>query len=552
MWVSSLRSEARPAVVRDGVIVALCLVLAGYLLANLIAFHYGRDQGIYALVARRMLHGVAPYQGTWDFKPPGIFFVFALAETLFGAGMHAVRILEAAGFASLLWAGAILSRRHVGSATAGVAGATLALLIEAQLEFWHTAQPGSFAAVVLVWALVCASYEPRREDAHGEQRQVAAWLGAGALYGFAALLKPPFGGGLVVSLAVVATRRRRVAGAASRGGWLRAPALAMVAGAALPLAATVLYFVAKGAWGDLFDTLFVFAPHYTALSFRLEWLPLLLQQAIERCVFGFSLVIPVGLGLLVLLPVLGEREREGTLHVGGVAGVVLVGVAVQAKFFPYHFAAALALLALLAGWGIWKLWRLVAHRPLAVVAVLVLLGVLIDLRTATRDLGDSFAARCRLRLVALVHPALRDRINDHLYSVQEVNSGANREVAAWVEAHTRSGEPVYVWGFEPVIYLLAHRSPSSRYIYNVPQRVPWSRDHARQRLLSELGRRPPAVILVEHNDRFPWVTGDMLDSAGVLPSFPALLALLRRSYHRVAGIERFDIYVRNDRPGGRE
>lgn len=539
-------ANTRPVLVRDGVLVVLALGACGYLLANLIAFQYGRDQGIYALVATRMLHGIAPYRGTWDFKPPGIYFVFALAEVLFGSSMYAVRILEAAGFASLIWACAVFSRRHVGSATAGVIGGALAILIHAQLEFWHTAQPGGFGAILLIWALVCATFEPTAADSRGALKQTAAWCAAGALYGCAALLKPPFGGGLLVSVAVVAYRRGRGGIALSRWQALRAPAAAMGLGAVLPVLLTVAYFLAKGAWSDLYAALFVFAPHYTALSFRVSWFPQLFLHALREWAFTFSAVAPVGLALLLLLPPLSPREREGMVHVAGLIAAVLVGVAIQAKFFPYHFDAALPLTALLAGWGFWKLWIRAHRQPLGVVAVLALVGILLQARSVTGDLlPDTFSARCRMRLAALLHPAARARINEHLYSVREVNSGANRRVAAWVDAETRPGDSVYVWGFEPVIYLLADRQPASRYIYDVPQRVSWGRDRARAALLADLRRSRPAVILVEHNDRFPWVTGDMLDSAGSLQRFPALLALLHTGYHSVGGIERFEIYVRD-------
>src|SRR5512138_681071 len=59
------------------------------------AFSFGRDQGIYATVGSGILSGSVPYRDLWDFKTPGIFFVFAASEALFGHTMAAPRILEA-------------------------------------------------------------------------------------------------------------------------------------------------------------------------------------------------------------------------------------------------------------------------------------------------------------------------------------------------------------------------------------------------------------------------------------------------------------------------
>ena len=41
----------------------------------------------------------------------------------------------------------------------------------------------------------------------------------------------------------------------------------------------------------------------------------------------------------------------------GVIAMQLAGVAMQGKFFPYHYAASLQLIGFLAGLGLYKLWR---------------------------------------------------------------------------------------------------------------------------------------------------------------------------------------------------
>jgi hypothetical protein len=268
--------------------------------------------------------------------------------------------------------------------------------------------------------------------------------------------------------------------------------------------------------------------------------------AFEQWVFTFSAFNVVGLALLLALPPLAAREREGAWHVAGVVAVQLVGVALQAKFFPYHYGAALPFAGLLGGWGYAKLWRAARARgPAATVAALALVPLLYDARTATRDVEDGFWARCQLRLQALLTtPAGAVPLNDHLHSVADVNAGANRQVAEWLREHTPPGSSVYVWGFEPVIYDLAGRAPASRYIYNVPQRVAWAYDATRRRLLAELDRTRPAAIVVEHRDVFPFVTGDRLDSAASLDTFGPLRAILERDYRLAVTIEDFDVYVR--------
>ncbi len=533
------------------------LLASAYLLGHLIAFDYGRDQGIYALVADGMLHGEPPYRGVWDFKPPGIFFIFALARVLFGAGVHAVRVLEAIAFGSLIYAFAIFSRRHLGTARPGIVGGALAVFVHVQLEFWHTGQPSSFAAVVLAWALVGGTYEPREGDVWGRCKQLSTWALMGVLYAGLLLLKPPLAGAAVVSFGVLAARLWR--GGAAAGGRRRFfhLTLAFAVGALLPLLCTQLYFVAAGALADMYDALFLFAPQYTGISLEGDAFIVLLARAVEEWLFEFSLVSTVGLALLFALPILSPREREGALHVLGIVGLQLVGVAVQAKFFPYHYGSALPLTALIAAWGFWKLWTTAPRTTAGILAAGMLVCLLRESGSAAAWAPYSFWERSQLRLAALLDPSIREETNDRLYSSGDVSARANRKLAEWLLANSPADEPVYIWGFEPAIYQMAQRRPASRYVYNVAQRAPWLRAESRRILLGELDRSPPAVIIVEHSDVIPWVTGDNLDSAAALQDFPELTALIRDRYQMATRIEKFDLYIckrgqvcRGDRTAG--
>ena len=99
--------------------VALLVATTGFLLLQLVLFQPGRDQGIYSVVADGILRGLAPYRDRWDFKPPGIYFIYAAARALFGRTAMAARVVEAAALASGIGASAILSKRHLGDARPG-------------------------------------------------------------------------------------------------------------------------------------------------------------------------------------------------------------------------------------------------------------------------------------------------------------------------------------------------------------------------------------------------------------------------------------------------
>jgi hypothetical protein len=511
--------------IADAVFVAAALLGAAYLVAHLLLFRFGFDQGVYALCADALLDGKLPYRDVWDFKPPGIYFVYAIGRAL-SRGAIGVRAVEAASLASLVWGSALLARQRLGDARPGLVGGALAVLAHVQLDFWHTAQPEGFAAVALVWALVAA----------GDDAPALRLVAAGALYGFAALLKPPCGGGLVVSAVALAWRRR------SRGPLAAlAPALLLVAGAALALAATGLFFVARGGWPALQHTLFEFVPRYLDLAHR----DVLGQtvHALAEWLFGFEALIGIGLALALALP-RGPREAGALAELLGVAGACVVGVALQGKFYDYHFGAALPLGAIAAGWGLWKLWRLGEgrRRVAAMALTLALVAALRDPGPSRREHG--FWQHAQARLFMLAHPELRPVISPTLASALWVDDGANRAVARFLDEHTPPDAAIFVWGFESTIYLEAARRPASRYVYDAPQRCAWERAAARAQLMRDLSATPPAAIVVEHRDFCEPILCSEDDSATLLDGFAELRALLDHHYRLATEIGALEVWLR--------
>jgi hypothetical protein len=531
----------------ERILLLLLGLLSALLLTQLLEFGYGRDQALYSVVSDAVLRGDVPYRDAWDFKPPAIYFVYAFARAIFGASFTSVRFLEALGLVSLFFAFAVFSRRHVGSRRAGIVGASVAILAYVPLEFWYTGQPEGFGAIALAWALVCATYEPAGgAGRRGEIRQLVAWAGAASLYSVAALLKPPLGGGIVVSFAIVLANRWRGRGAAGPMHALGAPTLAFFAGGALPILGTLGYFAGTGALADLQEALFVFAPGYTALQVETATPLALLGRALREWLLLTAPYNVIGLAALFVLPALHRRERLATAHVLGVIAFSVLGVALQAKFFVYHYAAALPLTGLLAGWGYWKVWIRVRHSPLAVLATAAALAAIGLGAVPGLPDAEPFWGRTAKRLSTLAQPALRTPVRDALYSFGDVDARSNREVAAWLAENTPADSRLFIWGFEPVIYDLSARRPASRYVHDVPQRTAWAKETSRRILIEELTASPPAAIVVVRGDRLPWVTGNRLDSRETLRDFPELGALLQRRYRPAKRIDDLTIWLRAD------
>ncbi len=526
----------------DRLLVAGAGLLAAYCLLQILQLRFGRDQGIYAVVANAVLDGGMPYREAWDFKPPGIFIVYALARGLFGRSEASIRIVEAMGFAALMPSFALLTRRFCGDLRPGLLGGAIAILIEAQLEFWHTAQPESFGGILTVFAIVLATWEvPAGKIGRGAW---ASWVGAGLLVGAAGLMKPHLAGAAAV-LGVYLVWRMRLLGHTLNRSLGAAAALAI--GAAATWGLCLAWFWTRGALGDLHETLFVFAPGYAATTWDARSLPLFLYYGAQEWATGMSSLMALGLLACLTLPRLGAREREVFWIVLATAAIHLVGIALQSKFFQYHYGATLPLGAFLAGLGVWKGWSLAKRNATLGYPLFALIGYLgFEGRVPVRDLAQSFFERSWQRTSLLLRgtPTDCENLAGKLYSVADVDYAANAAVAAWIQANSAATDSVYVWGFEPSIYDTAKRTPATRFIYNVPQRVSWENKHARARLMSDLQRAKPKVIVVEHNDVFPVVTGNTLDSASALRTFPELETLIEERYDHRQTMQDFDIYER--------
>lgn len=527
-----------------GLVIALSALLVS-------TFDHGRDQAIYALVGREMLGGGMPYADAFDFKPPGVFVVYALARALFGADQTSIRILEVAamvGNAALL---VQLARRYFRSATGGWIAAAIASQVHAQLDFWHTAQPETFGATLTLGGLLLCP--PWQQPGTSRRERVSAtlrWVGVGCLFGVAGLMKPPLAGAAVVP-AVAATlallQLRRLGDRALGLVDLARPLVATGIGGLLPIAATAAWFAATGALDELKQVLFVFTPYYTKLSWEGVSTTAMVWFGITEWLSGYSGLLLAGLvALAIARP---RRDELGFVFV--VLGAIVIhvaGIVLQGKFFPYHWAATFPLTALLAGRGIERAYEALARFGIWGTAPLVvaLLAALI-LRWPVPSFGNTFLDRSERRLRLLAGPS-DVAAWDALATVADVHAGENRAVAEHVRVLTadRPHEPIFVWGFECVIYDLAERPIASRFIYDVPQRAEWSKAPMEAELMRDLAARPPSVIVVEHHDVFPQVTGNNLDSAGALYRFPALLELLQDRYAFETTIGDFDVYVRGE------
>jgi hypothetical protein len=535
----------------------VCGAIVGWSASQLLLFGFGRDQSIYAVVGHAVLDGQMPYRDVWDFKPPGIFVVYAAAEALFGPTMWGPRVFEATTMLATACLLVRASRVYFADPRPGLIAAALASLLHVQFEYWHTGQPENFGAFLTVAALSFIS-DSKAPSSSSEHRKVWCWLGCGVCFGLAFVMKPPLGGGVLVCAALLMKQEvQRALEQGARGialWWLAVrPALVVGLAALVPLVMLLFWFWVKGAFTELYWTLFVFTPQYTKLGWDDRSAVEAFYLAVEGGLVKHSALLAVGIMAAGFGAAISTRSREGLSLVLGLLAMQFAGIALQAKFFAYHFGASLPLLAFVAGLGWFKIWRLgiqatksqggapgaVAVASLAVVAAMARLPV--------HDVPFGFWERAKERTkMWLGLSAIKDRVtlDRAFHKSADFDLGADIDVAHRLNELTAPHERIFVWGFEPAIYWLAKRTPASRYVYNAAQRASWGSEAARSALMSDLERNTPSFIVVQHNDVFRFVTGNSLDSHLALSEFPALVQLMEHNYTLLERIEDFDLYRR--------
>src|SRR5688572_19047519 len=137
----------------------LLALMAALLIVRLpsLAQPMGADQGLYAYVGDRILHGELAYRDAWDQKPPGIHYIYAALRAISPRDIvvPAADVACAALVAMLLWT---LGARLAGPLAGGLSAALFLLLSDPGFARYGgvrvRAQCETFIALSITAALV--------------------------------------------------------------------------------------------------------------------------------------------------------------------------------------------------------------------------------------------------------------------------------------------------------------------------------------------------------------------------------------------------------------
>lgn len=515
----------------------LLVALAGVALAGVptLNFQYGPDQALFAYIGRKLLHGDVLYADWWDVKPPAVFWTYALVAWLPG-GARTVRAFDLLDTLVAVAAIYALGRSYWGRGAGAVAGFLYGLVYVTGSGYWNMAQPDSFMVLPLVLG-VLAWEHGRQAGRHG------TLLVAGVLFGVAFQYRPV---AALFPLALVAWQ-------ALADPWRRAlvSALLLAVGAIAVQGVVMLYLLLGGALGEYLYAQFRFARHYAALGGPYAFDGFTLDNYLSGLRGGVMWFVnsrllltgPAFVALFLGGLVGGDRalRRCGLLLLAAV-----IGVAVQAKFFIYHWHIVLPFLALPAAWTTVQAWRALRARYAFLPAAGSMAAAVAGLLLVTPLVTDGGLGEWRDLIRYVREPAYRPVYYDRfgLRGHGTYSFKASEEVAGYVRARTKPGDTVFVWGYDPNFYLVSGRDSASRFLSLLPLMPTFTPEAWRHEFVQELERKRPAYILLQRGENARWITGRPDDSYEWVPQFTEFYNLLQREYRFDRRIEDYYIYVR--------
>ena len=425
-----------------------------------------RDYGIYLYTGGQILEGHLPYETAWESKPPGIFYVDALALWLGRGTRWGVWAVEAVSLLAAIFLSFGLMRRLWGTWAAlfGVLAWTYGLnwsLMGGNLTEEYPL-PLHFLALWLFPALIA------------EKRRWFIDLLLGVLFGLCFLFRP---NNAVMEAAIIFTlsaRRlslRDIRGLLGQLAWI-------AVGTALPLGITAAWFQAHGLLRELLEASVLYNLVYSGT-------PLSASSPIQigSQVLGPALWVAAAGYVAAALRLWTAEDRRWwyvLLLIGFPMSIFLSDLA--KRNYAHYFMNWLPFIALLAGLAYDSLKRLLFPR----------------MEDTSRMQAAGLVAAILLTAAFFVASGM---VEDTQKALSRMTSGepalgeVNSPLSIYINERTEPGEEVLFWGGYPGENFMSKRkSPVAPLFYPLYLRSDIS-SRLEARFLSDLKAHPPAVIV---------------------------------------------------------
>ncbi len=481
------------------------------------------DESVASIIASEWVQGGVPYRDAIDQRGPVTYLLFAL--TFLVAGIHnmypvhwALLLLIFGGcfllfrFAAELGGALLRGETSEPDLATGYLAALLVAICtftykRSQMLAFHTEWPVLIASSVGMWWL----WRFLRHDVIDGPRERRSWWPlavAGFALGAAFLSKQPAVFDSFAAGAFLLAWQVRQGRLWSRQTVVRVAALG--GGFFAALALCIAYFAAHGALGDFYLYFWEYnVDHYAAVVSTARKIAGLNPFDHSRHYLTANPLLGV-VGAVALLRLVVEWIWRGWRSIDGRAMVTIwfaaayFGASYSGRNFGHYFIQLIAPICLLAALLLreawlgaaslrrWSRWLPAGARAVLVVAVVASLAY--SLNRFSRDMT-----------LLTWNKSPRPKV-------------AQEALVAYIDAHTDPTDRIFVWGYNPEVYVLADRRPATRYSNTnyLTGMLPWENigpqvdtsEHIVEGgwdlLFAELANHPPELLIntVPGNHRF--------------------------------------------------
>jgi hypothetical protein len=262
---------------------------------------------------------------------------------------------------------------------------------------------------------------------------------------------------------------------------------------------------------------------------------------LSRGGFRFCVVLTLFLALFLFFRLSGEiTTRRIIVFLWSGAGIL--SLVFQGKYFQYHYLPLIAPLLILSFGAV----SLIIKKRFRFVRLVKYSFIMAALALSTYIFVSSYLSYVKpaLSLTTGKIPLKEHYKNFDKYTIADFSLSAGMDTAAFISGNTNPNDEIYIWGFEPLVYVLSDRKCTSRFIYNVPLFWPWAVDEYKTEFMTAMHKKKPKYFLVLRNDELPWVTGVYDDSEKALKKYSELNLFVEQHYVYDREIEDFVIYRR--------
>ena len=419
------------------VILGIILLVIGLIRFRLLDFPLERDEGGFAYIGRMIQQGVAPYREAYDFKPPGLYLMYALVMSLFGQsawGIHFGLLVIDLGSVALLYGIARVYMNDAGSLAAALVMGVLQL----------TSNVLGFAAhathFVVFWMLIGYLLLLKASRKGGGVLLVLS----GLAFGLSAMMKQP--GALFILFGLVLLLRQK----GSEWRTVVAGSGSFLAGGVIPVAAMLIWLAKSGTLGQFLFWNFTYGSEFGTRiglsdAFAQFW------DSVRRVLSNYEPVWLISLCGMVVSFIRPPLNR-GRLHLGLLYITSLVAVSLGFQFRSHYFVMLIPAVSLYCGYaGGWIAEFMRRRMPVGRAGV-VGLGVVL--------LATGYGVFAQRNYFFRDDPVALSR---QIYFPNPFAESG--EIAAFIRSHTGPGDRVAVLGSEPQILFLAGRESAMPYLF---------------------------------------------------------------------------------------